>query len=979
LALNKQLITLPIDNGLDTKIDEKQSALGFLRRADNVVYETLKLLRKRNGYDLVSSQLLTGGNLENVEIVTKLNNELLAIKDKGLFSFSDSLNLWTKKGTIYPVDTKSFITLKNSNSQLFISSTLVDNFLITTWESNLGGVYYSVQDINNRSFLVSNALISATGERPKVESLNNKVFIVYIDGTNLKFRNFLISTPNTLSTEFTTVNNVNSTDKILDTYVNSGRIIVGYNSNTVGAELGLFSIKVDDTFTSAINFTGESASSAITVFEDSASRIVVAWSDGNEIKYLIYSSNFSVAILLPTLVETISNVVNLTFGQINSSLYRLYYEIEQTGVANNYIKQANLSLSGTVTGVQDFYRSVGLAAKTIKFDNKILIPVVFESEQQSSYFLLDQDKIIITKFANQTAAGVLTSGRLPSTLVLDSNKIIIPNNIKSRTETDNGTFFSVPGAAYTIIDFNPEIKYQRAQLADVLHICSGILKMYDGNSVVEHGFHVYPEILNNGGTSTTGGNMSDGDYAYLALYRWTDNTGKDHRSSPTLLPLEVTLSGGTSTQTQDVEIPTLHITEKNDVIIELYRTEDAGETYYKVLEVANDKSVDYVTVQDTLSDLDLISKELLYTTGDVLENIAAPPCHIITVFNNRLAVVGDDRNRVFLSKDTLEGQPVEFTDIIYRNVSESYGDITALKAIGEKLVIFTKDAQFFIAGDGPNNLGTQDTLTLPDIISTDIGCLSPDAAILTPSGIIFQSRKGIWLLSGGMSLEYIGARVEEFNRNKITAVDIVGELNQIRFLLSEEKALVYNYNLDKWATFNNHGGLSSVVIENDYYYVREDGAIYKENRNTFSDASSTIPIKLETGWINFADAQSYLRVYSMMILMSYKSPHKLRVKVAYDYKNAWVQEELINPLNFIDPAIYGTQSPYGSGSPYGGDGGLYQIRVDFKIQKCQSIKISIEDDQDVVGEGLSISALLFKVGMKGTEGKIGVTNKFGVK
>lgn len=978
MALNKQLVNLPIDNGLDTKIDPKQAALGFLRRAENVVFETLKLLKKRNGYDLVSDSVLSGSNLESVEVIKKLNDELLAIKEGGLYSYSPSLESWTKKGTVYPTDSESFITLRNANEQLHLSSAKVDNFLVSAWQDSSGGVRYSIQDLNNQSFLVSNALVSATGERPKVEILDNKIFIIYIDSADIKFRTCLISAPSTLNTAVTVISDVDTTDKVLDTFSSTDKILVGYNSSTVGAQLGLFYIEVDETFSSVVNFTGENASNAISVYVDDSARIFLGWSDGTSVKYTIYANSFATSLLAPTTIETISNVSNLAFIQTGATSYKVYYEVAQVSSADNYVKQANLTVGGTVSGIADFIRSVGLAAKPVMRDSTTLIPVVHESTQQASVFLYDGDKKIITKFSNQTASGVITSKRVPSTIMYDSN-ILVPTSIKSRNSAENGVFFSTTGVGYSIVNFNPEIKYQSAQLADALHICSGILKMYDGNVVVEHGFHVYPESLAAGATATTGGFMSDGSYGYVAVYKWTDNTGRDHRSSPTLLPLEVVLSGGTSTQTQEVEVPTLRITEKSDVMIELYRTEDAGETYYKVTEVANNMTVDSVTIVDEMSDADLIDNELLYTTGDILENIAPPPCHIVTVFNNRLAVVGDDRNRVYFSKDTLEGFPVEFTDIIYRDVKEGFGDVSTLKGINDKLIIFTKDAHFYVLGDGPNNAGAQDTLTLPEIISTDIGCLSPNSAILTPKGIMFKSRKGIWLLGGGLGLEYVGNRVEEFNEQTVTASDVVGQLNQVRFLLSESRALVYNYNLDKWATFENHGGLSSVVIGNDYYYVREDGAIYKENRESFSDASSAIRFKIETGWINFGDVQSYLRVYNMLMLMSYKSPHKLRIKVAYDYVDAWVQEELINPLDFIEDTRYGEESPYGSGSPYGGDGNLYQVRVDFETQKCQSIKISIEDAQDEVGEGLSLSSLLFKVGMKGTEGKFGDSNKFGVE
>jgi hypothetical protein len=49
-----------------------------------------------------------------------------------------------------------------------------------------------------------------------------------------------------------------------------------------------------------------------------------------------------------------------------------------------------------------------------------------------------------------------------------------------------------------------------------------------------------------------------------------------------------------------------------------------------------------------------------------------------------------------------------------------------------------------------------------------------------------------------------------------------------------------------------------------------------------------------------------------------------------------------------------------------------------KKQKCQSIKISIEDSQDDnYGEGLQISNLLFVVGVKRGEYKVAQSNTYG--
>jgi hypothetical protein len=241
---------------------------------------------------------------------------------------------------------------------------------------------------------------------------------------------------------------------------------------------------------------------------------------------------------------------------------------------------------------------------------------------------------------------------------------------------------------------------------------------------------------------------------------------------------------------------------------------------------------------------------------------------------------------------------------------------------------------------------------------------------------MFKSRKGIYQITHGLALEYIGVRVEAYNDRTITSAQIVGALNQVRFTLDIDTTLVFNYALGKWATFENHGALSSIVILNDYYYLREDGALYKENRSSFADAASPIKMRVETAWLSLTEMQGLQRVYRALIIGTYKSAHKLRVRVAYDFKDAWVDEVIIDPAQFVDTSRYGDVSPYGEGI-YGGSGTPYQARIDFGIQKCQSIKLLIEDVQDTIGEGLSISAITVMAGAKQGTGKLPSGQSFG--
>lgn len=1113
MALQKQLVPLQIDGGLDTKSDDKQASPGFLRRAENLVYETIKKLRKRNGYDRVRLETFDGSSLEDVKVLAKYKTELLALSAGRLYSYSTERMAFADKGPLYAVSTPQKPVARNSQNMLKCDSIVVDNFNVFVWSTEDGEVRYSVQDLTDDSFLVSNGLV-AEGERPVVSKITNDVYVIYGDGADLCYKRFSILQPLSLSSATIVASDRHLTDGLIACELAGSSIVVAYNSDNSGDDLVIFKIEPDGGTSSLIGINGESAAYALHVHLDESSRIVVTYSDGIYVKILIYALNLNAALLAPTIVDSVDNeqataMLDLTVdieltsvsggatrnghtvttqvlaaapnptdtvlvdfsgtldaivitvtpndGTFNSSvsvnlmtdelvelintgavvglnitltdpnnlrttmtatgggnqnmtdggegdgivatfadgtsfpittccsidasaaIYDIYYEVSQSGPINNYVKKATATLAGSVSGISVFCRSVGLAANVFDYESTHYVPVVLDSEIQSSYFLLDEDGHIVTKWANQLASGPLEQGVISHIFPVSDDNFLVASLFRNRLRSENGTFFSVNGVGKSNFNFAPVEPFSNAELADSLHICAGILRVYDGSTVTEHGFHVYPEDLQEGDSETMGGFMSDGNYGFVAVYKWTDNTGKDHRSAPTPLPLTVELAGGGSTQTVDIVVPTLRLTEKEGVIVELYQTEDDGTQYYLAGTAANDKTVDSVTITASLADATLISQELLYTTGGVLENIPAPACSIIETYNgDRLVVSGDDGTRIYFSKETGEGTPVEFTDVIYRDVAPAGGPITMLRALGEKLVIGQQGALHYVSGDGPLNTGQQDTLSKPEVIATDIGSLSQAGSILTPNGLLFKSRKGIWKLGGGLDLAYTGAGVELFNSDTVTSASIVGDLNQVRFLLSSTRALVYNYDLNRWATFENHGGLSSVAINRDYYYLRPDGVVYKENRESFADNSSPIKMRMQTSWLTLAELQGYQRAHNLFILGQFRSRHKLRVKISYDFVDSWVSESIIDTADFVEVAPYGSDETYGGRTtPYGGYGSLYQMRIDLETQKCTAIKISIEDIQSEVGEGFSLSGITVRASVKEGGNKLAAANKFG--
>ena len=115
MALNRQNIPISFRLGLNTKSDDKQTELGYLKRLENATFDILNKLKKRSGYDKILTKLVDNSNITNALNLTKLKNELLLFNDKNLYSYSEALQKWSSKGrsfTAYPTSIIAIVTGK---------------------------------------------------------------------------------------------------------------------------------------------------------------------------------------------------------------------------------------------------------------------------------------------------------------------------------------------------------------------------------------------------------------------------------------------------------------------------------------------------------------------------------------------------------------------------------------------------------------------------------------------------------------------------------------------------------------------------------------------------------------------------------------------------------------------------------------------------------------------------------------------------
>lgn len=489
------------------------------------------------------------------------------------------------------------------------------------------------------------------------------------------------------------------------------------------------------------------------------------------------------------------------------------------------------------------------------------------------------------------------------------------------------------------------------------------------------------------------GNMDAGTYFYTAIWKYIDNKGRVHASA-TAIPESITVAAPLSSVS--VIVPVLDLTDKQKVILEVYRTEVNGQLFRRVSSTVfptlNIDNEDYrfqnVSFVDTLSDADTLSNELLYTTGDVLDNDAFPPCSLITSYDGRLWLAGlEDKNALVFTKtiDPLDKTLVAgFSEAFQIDFLPQGGDIIAIAKLDEKLIVFKETEIYYISGVGPSNANDSNNYNPPSLISSDVGCSNPNSVVLTPTGLMFQTRKGIYQLDRSLVVSYIGAPVEKHNDLTISSAVLMSLRNQIRFTTEEDVCLVYDYQFAQWSTFTNYVSTDADVFRGTYVVLSSDGTVRQENQ-VFTDDGYGISLAFETGNMNFANIQGYQRFKRALLLGEYLGSHHITVSFAYDFSPVFTESTTFNMNTSVDTPgspsviygdyVYGSVGPYGTsdGGVYGGDYEPYQFRIFPTQQKCTSFRIRVEDNQDdldTIGEGLTISNISLIVAVKQGQSKV---------
>jgi len=1005
--LQKQPVAINFTQGLDLKTDPFQVQAGKFLAMANSVFTTAGRLTKRSGFTT-----LIPVPSANYTTLTTFNGNLVAT-GSNLAAYNPDIGLstptsnWLNQGNIQPIQLKTLPLIRVSTSQTSPDSKIASNGLICLVYIDNGQAYYQISDSNTGQKIVGRTALPGSATCPRVFVLGNYfvvTFLATVTGTtHLQYVAIPVNNPSTPKAVTNFATNAASLSAAYDGLVIGNNLYIGYSatSSTIDIAYLTSSLAVSTSTTVA---SATATVSYMSVANDATSSVIfLSWWDTSST--YVAGFNYSLVQIMARTTSGGGSSINELTSTANNGVVSLFYQVTQdyTGgsVRSDFIGMTTVTLpvsgtgAGTVGAHTTIIRSVGLASKAFIASNGLTYMLVTygptATSNQPSYFLIDSSGNTYMRLAYSNGGGYYQTQVLPSVTAINStysvaylnNDFLAPVNKGTNLPSGTPTSAIYTQTGVNLASFNIDNQQYSAEIASTLNLTGGLLWEYDGVKPVENGFNVWPENIT-ATTSTTGGNIGAGTYFYQFTYEWTNNQGNLERSAPSI-PIGVVTTGSTSTNT--FLVPTLRITYKtgnNPVRIVGYRWSVAQQVYYQFTSLTsptiNNTTIDQVTITDTLADSSILGNVILYTTGGVIENIAAPASTGISLFDNRLWLIdAEDQNLLWFSKQVIENVPVEMSDLLTLYVAPttsaqgSTGTLTALYPMDDKLILFKKDAIYYINGTGPDNTGAQNGYSQPIFITASVGCANPNSIVLIPSGLMFQSDKGIWLLGRDLSTNYIGAPVESYNSQIVLSATNVPGTTQARFILGDNVTLMYDYFFNQWGTHTNIAAISSTLYQGKHTYLNSYQQVYQETPGTYTDGSEPVLMSLTTSWINVAGLQGFERFYFANLLGTYITPFKLSVGLAYNYNPSFTQAISVTPDNYT-PA-WGGMAQWGSDS-WGASAGVnssnanvFSARLFPNMQKCESFQVTIQEIYDPsfgvpAGEGLSLSGLALIVGMK---------------
>jgi hypothetical protein len=589
-------------------------------------------------------------------------------------------------------------------------------------------------------------------------------------------------------------------------------------------------------------------------------------------------------------------------------------------------------------------------------------------------------------------SSVTNVGNPNATVYNTCGGIIISSGLSIRLSLVQATF-----------DFTHPGRWQNFEVGDSLFVSGGIPSYYDGQLLVEAGYFMRPSLPLLTGVGSAGGALTPANtYSYVWIYEWLDARSQVHRSQASPV-VPVVLGANTATtwtvpyltigargspgslgaaySATNAKLPAL-IPYRTTIIsaamsADLFRAlggaglADSVPTspvsLYNVLIPGN---VQYSNYTDILADGTIATNAVWLGSADIgVVEPQLPPSFVAAwSYNGRILGVGDDRTTVWYSTKSIQGEVPRFNDLFTFPVLNMLGPLTAGAQMDDKCILFSANKIAYFTGDGPNDTNQQNDFSAISFVQSDVGCIDPRSVVTTPMGVMFQSSRGLYLLSRSLEVSYIGKAIEDTLSAypTITSAVLVAAQNEVRFTLNNAAGTLgytarYNFLLDAWSldsifdsdtSTQQKAYLTAAYCNGTYYCATVGGQIYQENTALNTDAGTFVPLSVESAWLKPNGIAGWGRFWRFFATAERLDPADLQMQIAYDYSPTYTDS-----ITWTAARIGEFPTP------------IVQVQMMGSRQKTEAIRLKLSTATPTggafitTGQGLNLIAISAEVGV----------------
>ena len=998
--------------GLDTFTDSHHVAPGRLVVLENARFDNPPGINKRHGYTQLTSDTLGGADLSDVSRLYDHNGEVLIFDATALKSLSFEPNAWLSRGVVPHIWLERDGVLADARVSVGNGDTAT-NQGVTVVSHN---ATYSITVYDGAGHVLTRS-VDPELRSAKLISVGNYIYAFANISGALKWARIDVTTTDY---DFTTTSPADPMQTLAGVDVETvapnadlwdvcaigdANYVVAYqdaSDNTV--RVNLFNTSTNATLDS--ENTGEAAVEAVSVRGTLGEQVWVFYAQATPrlrgAAYAVTTTTLT-STLAPTSVATapaptVRNVSSIRLTATTEGVIWTYVNDSSAPIDNmDDILWKTITTTGTVTPVAgtDTVRleDCTLLTRPWSDDGSVYAAVAFNdlSAAQGTGYIIRWGQDV--SGGVETVAGwygtfcrgqleINTNYFLPHVVAAGSQPwdYQFPCRVRniavaSSDEDTNVLDTTNVSLDRVLLDFEPTGRYMSATWGPGMFIAGARPSWYDGVGVTEHGFAWYPTLRSTDVAFQVGAGLSfPATYQIALIYEHLDRNNMIARSVPSDF-ISMTTAGAQGgfdvTLRHDLKLTerTGEVSSATPPQLAAYRTINDGSIMYRASKWSGaydvTDAVKGVGAGTPGSDAEIPFYEVLYTTGDILDNAGTPPCKYVLRHEDRLWLAGmENPNQLWFSQPFVETETPRFSEALILDIGER---VTALASMDEKLIVFSTHNVYQIQGKGPPAVGGVDIGFDISLVTGDTGCNEQRSVVTTPRGVMFLGYKGIYMLTRSMELVYVGAPVQDLVRDFpiCTSAVLLSRKNEVRFTVDDQedgRILHYNYFIDQWSVDILSEPAAAAVVSSVlelYLWATQAGAFYAESIGAFEDPDSAfIPLKATTPWIAMDTKQGWQRIRSVSVLGRSGGSHGLRVRIAYDYdEDNWAQDE-----TFTAAEVAALDRE--------------QVKVRFAKQKCQAFRVEVTDTVGTSNtEGLNLTSLVFEIGLKKGTAKLPAAQK----